>query len=169
MIRRIFCALAALLLLMQPGRAEPFDYLVRLHVVAADDTPEAQAFKLEIRDAVLERARELLAGCADADEAWAALNDHLSEFLTAAEERAKALGHDEKLSAQAGVFAFPDRTYGSVTVPAGDYRALRIIIGDGKGQNWWCVLFPSLCLPAEGEYHSLLGDWLSGLFGGEHS
>ena len=68
------------------------------------------------------------------------------------------------------MFEFPDRRYGGVFVPAGDYRALRVVIGAGEGHNWWCVLYPSLCLPegAEGEmrFHSAILDWLRGLLGG---
>ncbi len=152
-----------------PAAAEPFDHLVRLHVIADDDSPAAQAFKLEIRDAVLTCAQELLSACGNAAEAWDVLNAHLSDFLAAAIERAKALGFTDRLSVQSGVFAFPDRTYGDVVIPAGEYRALRVIIGDGEGQNWWCVLYPNLCLPSEDGYNSILLDWLRELFGGDNS
>lgn len=167
LIRRLLCALLALILLTLPACAEPYDYLVRLHVIADDDSAEAQGFKLEIRDAVLCCAQELLSACADADEAWLELNAHLSDFLDAAVARAEALGRDDRISVQAGTFSFPDRTYGDVVIPAGDYRALRVIIGDGEGQNWWCVLYPNLCLPSDGGYSSVLLDWLGELFGGD--
>jgi len=143
--------------------------MVRLHVVADNDSAAAQGFKLEIRDAVLKCAQEILHNCADAAEAWEMLCAHLSDFLAAAETRARQLGFGGKLSVQAGVFEFPDRTYGDVVVPAGEYRALRVIIGDGEGQNWWCVLYPGMCLPSEEGYHSILLDWLRGLFGGENA
>lgn len=170
MVRRILCALFALVFLLSSSAvAEPGDYLVRLHVIASDDSPEAQAFKLEIRDAVLAVSQELLARCSDAQSAWLEVQAHLSDFLSAAVERAAELGVDIPISAQAGVFAFPDRVYGDVFIPAGDYRALRIIIGEGEGQNWWCVLFPNLCLPVDGEYNSVIADWLKSLFGGENS
>lgn len=169
LVRRLLCFALALCCLSLPAQAEPFDYLVRLHVIADDDSPTAQAFKLEIRDAVLSCAQTLLSSCTDADEAWSVLTAHLSDFLAAATERAQQLGFTDKLSVQAGTFAFPDRTYGDIVIPAGDYRALRVIIGDGEGQNWWCVLYPNLCLPSEDGYHSILLDWLSGLFGGSNS
>lgn len=149
------------------AKAEPEDMLVRLHVIADSDSPEDQAIKLQVRDAVLEASQSLLAKCSSADEAWDELNGHLIDFLDAASERLKEIGCDEKVSVQAGVFAFPDRDYGGVTLPAGDYRALRVIIGSGEGQNWWCVLFPNLCLPAEDGYNSILLDWLKDLIGGE--
>lgn len=169
LVRRLFCAALALCCLCVSAYAEPFDYLVRLHVIADDDTPAAQAFKLEIRDAVLACAQNLLVACADADEAWDVLNAHLPDFLAAAADRAQQLGFTDRLSVQSGVFAFPDRTYGDIVIPAGDYRALRVIIGDGEGQNWWCVLYPNLCLPSEDGYHSVLLDWLGKLFGGDNS
>lgn len=149
--------------------AAPADHLVRLHVIADSDSPSAQALKLEVRDAVLSASQRLLARCADADEAWSALNAHLTDFLDAASDRLTELGCNADVSVQAGVFAFPDRDYGGVTLPAGDYRALRVIIGSGQGQNWWCVLFPNLCLPAEDGYNSVILDWLKNLFGGENS
>ena len=168
MVRRILCALLALVFLFSlPASAEPYDYLLRLHVIADSDSPEAQAFKLQIRDAVLAKAQELLARCDDAQSAWLEVQAHLSEFLAAATARARELGEEIPISVQAGVFEFPDRTYGEVFIPAGDYRALRVIIGSGEGQNWWCVLFPNLCLPTEGEYNSVIADWLKSLFGGE--
>jgi len=146
------------------------DY-VRLHVLASDDGDEAQALKLEVRDAVLACARVLLGDCRDADEAWTAVNGQLGVLEDAARARARSAGYDGPVTAQAGVFDFPDRAYGDVWVPAGRYRALRVVIGAGEGHNWWCVLYPSLCLPEElepgepVEFHSTLLDWLRSLFG----
>lgn len=169
LLRRLLCACLALALSVLPARAEPFDPLIRLHVIAADDTPEAQALKLEIRDVVLIRAQTLLAACPDADDAYLALSDHLSDLLSAASDRALQLGCTQRISVQLGVFEFPDRTYGDVVVPAGNYRALRVLIGPAGGQNWWCILYPNLCLPADGGYNSALLDWLRELFGGDKS
>lgn len=166
LLRRLLCVLLALTALSLPARAEPFDPLIRLHVIAADNSADAQSLKLEIRDAVLLRAQTLLAACPDADDAWQALSVHLTELLDAASLRARQLGCAERISVQLGVFSFPDRTYGDVVVPAGDYRALRVLIGPAEGRNWWCVLYPSLCLPAEGGYNSALLAWLRSLFGG---
>lgn len=168
MFRRILCVLIALFLALPlAARAEPTSDLIRLHVIADDDTEAAQAFKLEIRDAVLAASQPLLAECATADEAWTCVQAHLEDFLAAAVVRAEELGVEVKFSAQAGIFEFPERVYGDTVVPAGDYRALRIIIGSGQGQNWWCVLFPSLCMTVEGGYRSILADWLIDCFGGD--
>jgi len=122
-----------------------------------------------VRDAVLTAAQNLLARCADAEDAWRTLNDRLPDFLEAASTKLTALGCSADVSVQTGVFAFPDRDYGGVTLPAGDYRALRVIIGSGQGRNWWCVLFPNLCLPSEDGYNSVILDWLKNLLGGENS
>lgn len=168
MLRRTLCAALALIVFASlPALAAPSDHLLRLHVIADSDAPAAQAVKLEVRDAVLERAQRLLARCTDADEAWRVLGAHLTDLWNAAAARLESLGCDLSLSVQAGVFTFPDRDYGSVTLPAGDYRALRVIIGSGQGRNWWCVLYPNLCLPAEDGYNSVILDWLKKLLGGE--
>ena len=82
---------------------------------------------------------------------------------------AQALGYEGPVTARTGVFDFPDRHYGAVFVPAGQYRALRVVIGEGEGHNWWCVLYPSLCAPgAEGPviYDWALLGWVMRLLGG---
>ena len=170
MIRRFFCAaLIALVILTgatakaeSPSQPEPLSPLIRLHVIAENDTPQAQRLKLRVRDAVLEYAKLALKDCTTEEEAWQRINSLKPEFETVARTAA-----GQKTTAQTGVFPFPDRTYAGTTVPAGRYRALRIIIGPGEGRNWWCVLYPSLCLPSEGGYYSLFGRWLDKLFGGE--
>ena len=146
MIRRFFCALAACVLLFS-GASATSDVrgMIRLHVVAADDTEEMQALKLELRDVCLKCAEACLYNADNADEAYLRLNTHLDDFEAACKQRAYALGYDEAILAETGSFDFPERLYGTLRVPAGRYRALRIKIGAGKGHNWWCVLYPSLC------------------------
>ena len=167
----------------QPSRAKrteadttqvvPASDYVRLHVVAENDTAPAQALKLEIRDAVLKEARALLWDCPNADAAWARVNAKLDRFSEAASSRAAELGYAGSVRCETGVFAFPDREYGAVTVPAGDYRALRVVIGAGNGHNWWCVLYPSLCwpedVPQDAPFYSAIWNWLVEWFGGEAS
>ena len=163
--RRFFCALILMVLLACPARAESRDY-VRLHVVAADDTAPAQALKLEVRDTVLARARELLRDVGDAEAAWRVVNDHVDKL----EAAARRVAGDARC--EVGVFPFPERVYGGTRVPAGDYRALRVVIGAGQGHNWWCVLYPSLCYPeawveGDGALYSSAWRWLQALFGGD--
>lgn len=171
--RRFFCAVILILSIAVPARAEArLTDCVRLHVVAADDGAAAQALKLSVRDACLDCARALLAGCESSDEAWDIVNARLPDLEAAAVERARAEGYGGTVRAETGVFDFPDRVYGDTLVPAGEYRALRVVIGAGQGHNWWCVLYPTLCMPeAEpGEpvhFYSSILRWLRGLFGGE--
>lgn len=170
-MKRMLCALLALMLLCSCASAQAMPELVRLHVVAADDSPQAQALKLVLRDECLRCARVCLSDAADADEAWRRLDDHLSDFERACIARARELGFEGEIRAETGVFEFPDRIYGSVRVPAGEYRALRVTIGAGEGHNWWCVLYPSLCAldeadaaSADAPCYSRVWNWLrSGL------
>jgi len=178
-LRRFFCALFALLMIVvfsAPASAEPVSDFVRLHVVAEGDSDWEQQVKLHVRDACLEAARELLSECDGADEAYAALNANLAKFQTAAVLAAGEMGFSGEISVETGTFEFPDRLYGDLFVPAGDYRALRVTLGAGEGHNWWCVLYPSLCVLDENaylageqppiEFYSSIGCFLSGLFGG---
>lgn len=146
---------------------DPRQELVRLHVVASDDSDEAQALKLKVRNAALDEARRLLADCDSAELAYARLTATLPALEQAALDEARRQGYEGPVRAETGIFEFPDRDYGGVVVPAGRYRALRIVIGEGSGHNWWCVLYPTLCNPDGVEYHSIFGQWLNQLFGGE--
>ena len=118
--------------------------VIRLHVIAASDAPEDQAWKLVVRDAVLARAEVLLADCQDRDEAEARLRDALPEL-----ERLAASAVPDPVRAELRETPFPTKTYAGFALPAGTYLALRIEIGTGQGRNWWCVVFPPLC-PAAG-------------------
>ena len=145
----------------------PVSQYIRLHVVAADDGAAAQALKLQVRDAVLAAVRPLVADCGDADEAWRRIDQSVDALEAAAAGRARALGYDGPVTAGTGVFDFPDRHYGGVFVPAGEYRALRVVIGAGEGHNWWCVLYPSLCVPEDvPPLRPALLEWLRELLGG---
>lgn len=119
--------------------------LIRLHVVANSDSREDQALKLEVRDAVLARAKDLLDSVETKEEAWRVLLEDAGELEAAASERIRAVGKSYGARVEMGTFPFPERTYGSITVPRGDYDAVRVVLGEGKGRNWWCVLFPPLC------------------------
>lgn len=171
MVRRILCAMAAFLVLgMGAARAEYYDDLVRLHVVAASDSEADQAFKLRVRDGVLLYAQALLKDCASPDEAYQLICENAEGFEKAAQAVADGEGNTAEIHVETGVFAFPDREYDGARVPAGDYRALRVVIGSGKGHNWWCVLYPTLCVPdpqtQDVVYYSAIVEWLLNVFGG---
>ncbi len=155
-MRRFLCFFTALILLgasCAPARAEIYEDFVRLHVVAASDSEYDQQVKLHVRDACVQYARETLSGCASADAAYAQLCADKSGFERIARAAAREMGC-ENARVQVGSFAFPDRIYGDVLVPAGEYRALRVVLGEGEGHNWWCVLYPSLCVLDENVYAS---------------
>ncbi len=127
--------------------------VIRLHILAENDTPQAQAVKLAVRDAILATyGRQLAAaGIRDADSAYAWLLENREGMLQVAAEKAKACGFSGAVTAEVGCLLLPEKQYGEVVLPAGEYRALRITLGKGEGQNWWCVLFPRLCLSLAGE------------------
>lgn len=125
--------------------------LVRLHVVADSDSEEDQAVKLRVRDAVLESIREELDNLTDAEQARAYLRENLPRIEAVANQTLRALGCTDTAVVTLTAESFAARVYDTFTLPAGIYDALRITIGSGEGRNWWCVAFPSLCVPATGE------------------
>ena len=119
--------------------------MVRLHVVGASNTDTDQAIKLQVRDAVLERLRPELEHDTDAQQ----VRDWIATHLSQIEETANAVLASSGCTATATLETekFPRRVYDTFSLPAGVYDALRITIGEGQGRNWWCVVFPSLCVP----------------------
>ncbi len=122
--------------------------LVRLHVVAASDSEEDQVIKLQVRDAVLEFVEEGLEGLQDIDEVTAYIRTRLPQLQAVANETLDRLGVDCEAVVTFWEEEFPTRVYDTFSLPAGVYESLKITIGDGQGENWWCVVFPSLCMPA---------------------
>lgn len=127
------------------------DKVVRLHVLANSDSEEDQALKLRVRDAVLARATELLEQSADRGEAETLLRGNLLELERIAAEEIQACGYNYPVTAQLTAAEFPTKEYDGFTLPAGEYLALRVLIGEAKGQNWWCVVFPPLCTAASAD------------------
>lgn len=121
------------------------DKVVRLHILANSDSEEDQALKLQVRDAVLERAEEILERAHDRSAAEEDLREALPELREIALETVAAQGYDYDVTAELTDAAFPTREYDGFTLPAGEYLALRLVIGTGEGHNWWCVVFPPLC------------------------
>ena len=144
----LLVTLMALSFLPVHGEREIYDTVVRLHVLANSDTEEDQALKLIVRDSVLAAAAPYLEGCSTQAEAVEALTAHLSDLESAAAETIAAEGYDYPVTVLLGEEDYPTRTYESCAFPAGTYVSLRVCIGDAEGQNWWCCLFPPLCLSA---------------------
>lgn len=122
-----------------------YDNVIRLHVIANSDTDEDQALKLFVRDRILEYADRALSDIETKTDAEASVADALDEIEAAAAEAIADYGADRSVKATLTTESYPRRSYGTVTLPEGKYTSLRIIIGDGDGQNWWCVLFPRMC------------------------
>ncbi len=122
--------------------------LIRLHVVADSDSEADQQIKLQVRDAVLAEAEVALR---DAEDPKAALAAALPEIAEAANDCLRRLGSADRAAVTLGRELFPTREYETFALPAGVYTSLRVTIGSGEGRNWWCVVFPSLCLSASAE------------------
>ena len=127
------------------------DKVVRLHVLANSDSEEDQALKLLVRDAILERAEDLLSKSGDREEAEGLLRGRLLEFEQVAAAVSAQAGYDYPVRVELEDTQFPTKEYDGFTLPAGEYLALRVLIGEAKGQNWWCVVFPPLCTTASVE------------------
>lgn len=130
--------------------------VVRLHVVANSNGAEDQAVKLLVRDAVLEEAARWYQGAGSMEEASSQLCTHLQSIAGAARQVLGEQGVGYSATAQMTEMYFPTRDYGDFRLPSGRYRTLRVTLGEGAGKNWWCVVFPSLCLPAATQEEALL-------------
>ena len=137
----LVCTAAAL----QSQQQALAEKLIRLHVVANSDTKEDQAVKLQVRDAVLQVTEPMLQSDTQPEQALAAA---LPEIRAAAENCLRANGFSYPVKVSLGMERFPTRVYEGFSLPAGTYRSLRVTIGAGEGQNWWCVVFPSICFRA---------------------
>ena len=132
-------------------REQLSENLIRLHVVANSDSEADQTLKLQIRDAVVEKLEAGLAGVADVDAAKEYLQENLDYIQQLVNQTLEKLGSSDRATVSLCREAFDIRYYDTFTLPAGVYEALRIVIGKGDGKNWWCVVFPSLCLPTTTE------------------
>ena len=124
------------------------DSLVRLHVVAASDAQTDQDIKLRVRDQILLQARPVLEQAITRDEALSLLSGQLDELTAAANRALTQLGSQDRAHVTLGRELFGTRRYDDFTLPGGYYEALRVTIGPGEGRNWWCVVYPQLCMAA---------------------
>lgn len=119
--------------------------VIRLHVLAESDSAEDQATKLRVRDAVLDTVSALTESAADFDDAYAMLSASVPDIEAAAAARARECGTDAAVTVEFGREVYPVRYYEGYALPAGEYMSMRVVIGEGAGHNWWCVLFPPMC------------------------
>ena len=164
----VIAVMMALVLLLSSCTQAP----LRLHIMANSNSEQDQQIKLCVRDAVLAVTSEGIKECENASEARAYIENNLEIIEMTAKTALEAGGFDYGAHAQLGTFHFPERTYQDVTYPEGEYEALRITLGEGEGDNWWCVMFPPLCITEleiadeqEVEYASLIAELFDKLFG----
>jgi len=117
----------------------------RLHVLANSDTAEDQNLKYKVRDRLIEYMNNLADGYTSKNDVINLAKEYISEFKEVAKRVVQENGYDYDVNVSIGNFEFPTKTYGDISLPAGFYDALKVEIGEAKGQNWWCVMFPPLC------------------------
>ena len=121
------------------------DSVFRLHVIANSDSDMDQNLKYIVRDHLLEYMNALCVNCSSKEEAIAIANENIETFQKIALDTIKDEGFSYSVNVEIGNFEFPTKHYGDISLPAGYYDALKVEIGEAKGQNWWCVMFPPLC------------------------
>ncbi len=121
------------------------DSVFRLHVIANSDSSEDQALKLKVRDNLLSYMNTLTKNCSSKEDAINLAKEHQEDFYKIAKQTITENGFSYPVTVEIGTCDFPTKTYGDISLPAGSYDALRVKIGDAKGKNWWCVMFPPLC------------------------
>ncbi len=120
--------------------------VLRLHILANSDSEYDQNLKIKVRDALLES--DILAGADSLESAEKIAQDNLDRIIETAEDVLSENGCNLPVSAEIADVEFDERVYGDITMPSGEYRALRVKIGSAEGKNWWCVMYPPLCIPA---------------------
>ena len=155
MKKTIILAVAILVIVYGTGLLCDMEMLhenvIRLHVVGATDSEKDQTVKLAVKDAINETLNQLLVGVNSTEDAKAIILDQLSVLKACGEQVLRDNGFQEHIWISLEQEAFPVREYDTFSLPSGVYTSLRIRIGEAEGRNWWCVVFPSLCLPAVGE------------------
>lgn len=132
---------------LQQGIAEQ---VIRFHVLANSDEAQDQQLKLKVRDAVVEEMQGALKDIYTKEEAEQVIKDNLQTITEIAKDTLQEQGCSEPVTAYLTVNDFPVKKYGDTVFPAGKYETLQIEIGEAKGHNWWCVMYPSLCMVEEG-------------------
>lgn len=122
--------------------------VLRLHILADSDSDYDQFLKLCVRDALIDRSGEIFGNACSKEEAETAAEENLWMIEQIAEETLSEHGCSDNVTAEVTDMLFDERVYGDITMPAGEYTALRVEIGEARGHNWWCVMYPPLCIPA---------------------
>lgn len=144
----LICAILCSFIPFEAGCEEVKNSVLRLHVLANSDSEADQALKLRVRDSVLAAGEEVFGQAGSLAEAEARARENIWVLYAAAERALREAGSDYPVSVKLTRTGFNTREYGEITLPAGEYDAVQVVIGEGKGKNWWCVMFPPLCVPA---------------------
>lgn len=168
-IRGFAALLAGMILTLFLSSAQAFadtcdpirEEVLRLHILADSDSEEDQQVKIAVRDKLLSLHLFDTDGVNSRLEAEQAAQENLVKIKAAAQQEVYAQGHTDQVEAEIVRMYFSTRVYDTVTLPAGYYDAVRITIGSGEGHNWWCVLYPQLCIPAASEEEDTLSDVLT--------
>lgn len=126
--------------------------MIRLHVIANSDSEADQALKLQVRDQVLTLATDILRRADSREQAERDIEAALPDLQAAAADEIAAQGYSCGVTARLERAEFPEKDYDGFSLPAGEYLALRVVIGEGQGRNWWCVVFPPLCTAAASDW-----------------
>lgn len=137
----LICALSTIMPIHNENAI--YDSVIRLHIIANSNSEYDQSLKLKVRDEILES--HILEGASTLNEAEKLIETRADRLVECAENAIKKYGNGETVSLEWGCERYPTRYYKDTVYPAGRYRSLRIVIGDGSGENWWCVMFPPLC------------------------
>lgn len=144
-----FFIAASLACTIQKTEAALTGGVIRLHVRANSDSDEDQALKLAVRDRIIRDSKNIFKYKTDIADARSAVEENIEKIKESAESEIAERGYSYPVRIKFGKSDFPSKVYGNLTMPAGTYEALIVEIGSGKGQNWWCVLFPPLCFVDE--------------------
>lgn len=145
----VLCAFAGIKVWNFDNRCDGIrDKILRLHILANSDSDADQQLKLKVRDRLLCEGREIFKDCKSRTDAENTARAQSERLTAAAREVIKDEGFDYPVEIRVGQADFNIRNYGDITLPSGNYQAINVIIGNGEGHNWWCVMFPPLCLPA---------------------
>ena len=135
------------------------DSVFRLHILANSDSEEDQVLKLKVRDEILSQTSYIFEGKHSAEEAKIIAKENLEEIKRIAKKTITDNGYSYNVECEVTDMYFNTRIYDGITMPQGVYKALRITIGEAEGKNWWCVMFPPLCLPAVTSIDDVLADY----------
>lgn len=151
----LFCAcfilLTAVDTLIPRSEGKVFDNVIRLHILADDNSETAQSIKLKVRDAILDECGDIFSSSGDIITAEENLTENIARIEEISNRVLIGNGVDYKATAELGNEDYPTREYEEFSLPAGNYKSLRVKLGEAKGNNWWCILFPPLCTRASSD------------------